>query len=229
MKIAEHFLSVQGEGLRTGHPTYFFRTVGCSVGKKICQHCDTDFERMNGWLGGGEYTLPDLLNFTYESGVRAVCFTGGEPLDDPELPEAISYFLDRGFVVQVETSGTRRLDVLPHGTHITVCPKPGYFEDQLYKATEIKVIVNGLGEMTDALRHGLQQTNPEYLESGRVWSWPSYGQAIEWSQIYPHVFLQPRNDKHTVNRMNLRHAEFLVSKAPTLKLSVQMHKLLEVR
>lgn len=38
MRIAERFLSIQGEGRMIGRLTYFIRTSGCSL---RCKWCDT--------------------------------------------------------------------------------------------------------------------------------------------------------------------------------------------
>jgi 7-carboxy-7-deazaguanine synthase len=83
-QIAELFKSVQGEGLYSGTPMAFIRFVGCSVGKKICQHCDTDFETMHPWHGGGEFSEAQLLDWVGD--YEHVCLTGGEPLDQDLEP-----------------------------------------------------------------------------------------------------------------------------------------------
>jgi len=49
--VAERFKSIQGEGLYAGTPMAFIRFVGCSVGKKVCNGCDTDFETTPWHLG----------------------------------------------------------------------------------------------------------------------------------------------------------------------------------
>lgn len=58
--IKEIFYTLQGEGLRTGRPSVFCRFAGCNLwsgresdrSKAICQFCDTDFVGTNGTLGG---------------------------------------------------------------------------------------------------------------------------------------------------------------------------------
>ena len=40
MKVVEHFLSIQGEGLQMGRLTYFVRGAGCNL---RCSWCDTGY------------------------------------------------------------------------------------------------------------------------------------------------------------------------------------------
>jgi len=49
--FAERFQAPQGEGHYTGTVFAFARLVGCSVGQKVCTHCDTEFNLMRDALG----------------------------------------------------------------------------------------------------------------------------------------------------------------------------------
>lgn len=204
--IAEKFKSIQGEGLYAGTPMAFIRFVGCSVGKTICHHCDTDFDKTYPWLGGGEFTDEELL--TWVRPYHHICLTGGEPLNQ-DLRPFLSLACD-GREFHIETSGT----IIPEWKdddlsyiHICVSPKPGFSEKMIQLADEVKVIVPGLG-------------NGE--------GWPTLDDARRWSYSKT-VFLQPRNAKYDINNLNLALCEKLVNENPTLRLSVQMHKILRVR
>lgn len=206
-EIAELFHSVQGEGVYTGTPMTFIRFTGCSVGKRICHHCDTDFSGVVPWKGG-HWTLSQLLQ---KVRCKHVCITGGEPLDiRPGDSLLFKELLRIGHTLHVETSGTVECDVRSHFDWVTVCPKPGFKLSMLEQAHEIKVIVGGLGTGT---------------------GWPTLEDALKWARDWPEkpVFLQPRNAKHEVDPLALAHAMELVMAHPELRLSVQMHKLLEVR
>lgn len=58
--VKEIFYTLQGEGRRAGRPAVFCRFAGCNLwtgreedrAKAICQFCDTDFVGTNGTLGG---------------------------------------------------------------------------------------------------------------------------------------------------------------------------------
>jgi organic radical activating enzyme len=206
-RIAEKFKSVQGEGLYCGTPMAFIRFVGCSVGKTICHHCDTDFEKEYGWLGGGTFTEDELI--TWIADYKHVCLTGGEPLDQ-FLKPLVARCTALAITSHVETSGTVIFDPMSHGllNHICVSPKPGYLTMMIDRADEIKVIVPGLGNGD---------------------GWPTLPDALSWALRGHKVFLQPRNAKHDINALNLALCEKLVTENPSLRLSVQMHKVLRVR
>lgn len=212
-QVAEKFKSVQGEGVYAGTPMAFIRLVGCSVGKKICQHCDTDFERTLPWRGGGEFDEIELLLWAHP--YTHICLTGGEPLDQ-ELMPLIERALTR-VMIHVETSGTVLPDWLLNCTSaevlkqlwITVSPKPGWLSQMVgYYANELKVIVPGLG-------------------NGQ--GWPQLDDALRWADEGKIVFLQPRNGKTDIDHVNLKYVQDLLIDHPNLRLSVQMHKILKVQ
>lgn len=244
--IAERFKSVQGEGVYAGTPMAFIRFVGCSVGKKICQHCDTDFDAPMEWRGGGEYSIAELLRWAYP--YEHICLTGGEPFDQPYLHYFAGTKIILGEVdipytplIHVETSGTV---IVPHDVHarrssywICVSPKPGYHEDTIRNADEIKVIVPGLGLITQSLT-SLYTSDKNLWGSKdmRNFKWPGLVEALEWATkpISPTgtkipVFLQPRNSKNEVDKTNLMYVMDLVREHPELRMSVQLHKILKVQ
>lgn len=98
LKIAEVFLSLQGETSLTGWPTVFIRLTGCPL---RCQYCDTAYA-----FHGGEWrTLEALLEQAAAFRVRHVCVTGGEPLAQKPCVELLRRLCDAGYVVSLETSG----------------------------------------------------------------------------------------------------------------------------
>lgn len=205
-QVAEKFKSLQGEGVYTGTPMAFIRFVGCSVGKRICNHCDTDFEKTLSWRGGGSFTGVELLEWAapYEH----VCLTGGEPLDQ-DLEPLLELAVQRNVMLHVETSGTKSLASLAEGNvWVCVSPKPGYLEESVSAADELKIIVPGLG-------------NGE--------GWMTLTDALFWAIRGKVVFLQPRNGKFDVDKTNLTYVLDILKDHPELRLSVQMHKILKVQ
>ena len=126
--VKEIFLTLQGEGARTGRRAVFVRFTGCNLwsgrekdrAKAICTFCDTDF------VGGTRYTLEQLVAEVSElwDSVPApyVVLTGGEPMlqVDAQLVAALKA---AGFEVAIETNGT--LPVEPMIDWICVSPKAG--------------------------------------------------------------------------------------------------------
>lgn len=136
-QVKEIFYTLQGEGRQTGRPAVFLRFAGCNLwngrehgrarGRGGCAAwCDTDFVGIG--PDGGQYHTADELadavaaRWPAWSGLRYVVCTGGEPtlqLDDP----AVAALHSRGFVVAIETNGTRPA---PDGVDwICVSPKAG--------------------------------------------------------------------------------------------------------
>ena len=68
--VKEIFYTLQGEGLRAGRPAVFCRFSGCNLwsGREedrqsaVCKFCDTDFVGINGTLGGKFETSLSLSN-----------------------------------------------------------------------------------------------------------------------------------------------------------------------
>lgn len=155
--VNELFETLQGEGFYTGVPAIFVRLQGCPVG---CSWCDTrhtwtlnpDAEVAIGqvveksvadgchaWQSAAE-----LLALVKARGycARHLVITGGEPcLYD--LRPLSALFLDAGFVVQVETSGTFAVEI-DDRAWVTVSPKVGMaggypvLTSALQRANEIK-------------------------------------------------------------------------------------------
>lgn len=223
-RIAEKFYALQGEGFWTGTPMFFIRFTGCTVGKAICHHCDTDFDNTLPWMGGGVFSAQDLSGWGYlvQPDCQRICFTGGEPLNQPDLEYLFQHLkgcnhfhLETSGTVPIPTWVTNRLYNEPHHSmwysryvYVCVSPKPGFIEEEVLKANEIKVIVNGLGN------------------GG---GWPTPADAKRWADAGKQVFLQPRNKKMEIDVHALKLAEELVLANPNFRLSTQLHKALSSR
>jgi len=211
----------------------FLRLTGCSVGKRICQHCDTDFDTTLPWLGGGDYNEAELALWTNH--YTHVCLTGGEPFDHETAP-LVHALRAKGKIVHVETSGTVAFDVDKHGQfdHICVSPKPGCRPDMLEIADEIKVIVPGLGTNESLLKlsgyggQGATPTDWGLRAVAGTLHWFTLDEARFWARKKI-VFLQPRNGKLDIDKDKLALCQQLVDQYPELRLSVQLHKVLRVR
>lgn len=231
--IAERFKSIQGEGVFAGTPMAFIRFCGCSVGKRVCSACDTDFEQPVLWRGGGEFSRDELIQWSkpYEH----ICLTGGEPFDQDLYP--IVAALQEEQMVHVESSGTKGFDAVgfkemwPDGmSWLCISPKPGWSEEAINVADEVKVIMPGLG----VLKQGVMQPTIRQLNTGtgsttETLNWPTLEDALRWANQGKIVFLQPRNERMDVDMNNLRLCQDIIAEHPKLRLSVQLHKILRVQ
>lgn len=239
-RVAEKFKSVQGEGVYAGTPMAFIRFVGCSVGKKICQHCDTDFDTTMPWRGGGEFSAERLMQWAEP--YQHICFTGGEPLDQDLY--SFLHHAENSTVFHVETSGTKPLPekgplASRSNSWICVSPKPGFLEDVVLAADEVKVIVPGLGtdeslarmrQVAEAWKVAEASTSEVHpLAAREGFRWPTLEDALRWAKMGKIVFLQPRNAKNDVDKQNLLYVQDLIRDHPQLRLSVQLHKILKVQ
>ena len=114
--IIESFISIQGEGLRTGRPTLFIRLNGCNLrcvfrnsAGKVASCCDTPYASFEGSFAEGKYTDDDVIKMlTNNPQVKDVVITGGEPLlNQTSLEEFIKKLREvRDFTLTIETNGT---------------------------------------------------------------------------------------------------------------------------
>jgi len=107
LRVAETFVSLQGEGRRAGLPTVFVRLTGCAL---RCRWCDTAWA----FHEGRARRLEDLEREVLDARVGHVCITGGEPLLQPSVvPLARRLAEDHGLDVVVETGGDQDVSILP--------------------------------------------------------------------------------------------------------------------
>ena len=105
LQVSEIFLSIQGEGSRTGWPCGFVRLAGCNL---RCAWCDTQYA----WSGGEPTALDDVVTRVAEMGCPRVEVTGGEPLLQAETPELLRRFCDAGYETLLETNGSQDISGL---------------------------------------------------------------------------------------------------------------------
>lgn len=105
MPVAERFVSINGEGLRTGQLSAFVRFAGCSL---ACSYCDTDWARTEA-AAVEHLTVEELADWAFAQPTACITLTGGEPLEQPALARLVAALLDRieerPRTIEVETNG----------------------------------------------------------------------------------------------------------------------------
>ena len=101
MRIAEIYLSRQGEGFLTGTESVFVRVSGCNL---RCHYCDTPFAS---WRPEGEdFSAAEIQEQVLAYDCPHVVLTGGEPLLFSELIPLCGGLRTRGRHITIETAGT---------------------------------------------------------------------------------------------------------------------------
>jgi 7-carboxy-7-deazaguanine synthase len=150
--VAEHFFSFQGEGLHIGRAAYFVRLYGCDV---QCTWCDSAFTWKKELRPKIERLSAEQISSLVSELHRDVfvVLTGGEPClyDLTAITDAIRA---QGRKIHLETAG--HLPIRGEFDCITVSPKWMFgkepLEENMGKATQIKLIVSGEKELKEQLQ-----------------------------------------------------------------------------
>ena len=181
LKINEIFFSIQGESSYVGFPTVFIRTTGCNL---RCTYCDTQYS----YYDGVEQTLESILQTTRAYGARHVCLTGGEPLLQKNVLPLMRALCDEGFLVSLETSGSRMCDLVDRRVKIILdvkTPDSGAANSFAYEnlqciseLTEFKFVICSEGDLDWSENFCRQH---EIFKKYSVLYSPSYGKiSPQW-------------------------------------------------
>ena len=119
-KVAEKFISINGEGPRAGELAVFLRFCGCNLN---CGYCDTRWANTD----DVKYELAsveDLVEYVKSTGVKNVTLTGGEPLLQADIACLIELLGASGAEVEIETNGS-----VPLKDILSISPRPAVTAD----------------------------------------------------------------------------------------------------
>ena len=201
LRVKEIFHSIQGEGPYTGHSAIFIRLAGCNLKCSFCdEHHSRPYEEME------EYHIISTIGKLAASvniSPKIIVVTGGEPfLQNFSFLSKMAH--EAGFQVHVETNGTlfhKEHDYQYHNMKIVCSPKKEKIVHPLMNKyiTWYKLIVKK-GDM-------FNQVN------------------INSRNIY----IQPMDEQCVIkNKENMEWAVYLC-KQYNYKLSLQTHKITQVR
>ena len=119
-KVAEKFVSINGEGPRAGELAVFLRFCGCNLD---CGYCDTR------WANTADVkfelaTAEELVEYVKSTGVKNVTLTGGEPLLQADIAYLIELLGASGAEVEIETNGSAPLKDI-----VSISPRPAVTAD----------------------------------------------------------------------------------------------------
>jgi 7-carboxy-7-deazaguanine synthase len=108
LRVAETFLSLQGESTWVGLPCFFIRLAGCNLD---CRDCDTREARDP--AVGTAWGIDALTAAAVAAAVPLAEVTGGEPLAQAATPDLCRALVAAGLTVLVETNGSLPIAPLP--------------------------------------------------------------------------------------------------------------------
>lgn len=200
LKVVEIFHSVQGEGANAGRSAVFVRLANCN---KNCWFCDTD------WSKGDEMTVQQLrdevgkLSGTDNYPDNLLIWTGGEPT--LQLTDEILAYFD-GYYNCIETNGTN--------------PVPERIE---YISCSPKVT-------PQILRKNFTHVNEFRYPIGAGDTLPGISELpVADHYFVSPIFLGEQKKRFEKVDQNIAYAIDFVQKNPRWRLSVQLHKFLNVR
>jgi 7-carboxy-7-deazaguanine synthase len=128
MKVSEIFYSIQGEGKRSGVPSFFIRTNNCNLRCKFSDNnlCDTPY---TSWTPEddkniGEMNIENILEEYKKCNTKDVVITGGEPtIQNDELGELCKGLKSLNAYITLETNGTITGDFINYIDLLSVSPK----------------------------------------------------------------------------------------------------------
>jgi 7-carboxy-7-deazaguanine synthase len=108
LRVAEMFVSFQGEGPSAGQRAAFIRLSGCGVGCSWCDEPQTwDWSRFSREQESRTVDVGEVRAWAADTGAGLAVITGGEPLAQRRAVTALAIILAAaGLRVEVETSGT---------------------------------------------------------------------------------------------------------------------------
>lgn len=107
MRVVEKFVSINGEGLRSGELAVFIRFANCNL---RCSYCDTKYSFINPIYT--EESIDELVKYVKSTGVKNVTLTGGEPLIQNEIKELMIELSNIGKRIEIETNGS--INIAPY-------------------------------------------------------------------------------------------------------------------
>lgn len=119
-RVAEKFISINGEGSRAGELAVFLRFCGCNLN---CGYCDTRWANTS----DVKYELisaEELVAYVKSTGVKNVTITGGEPLLQTDIAYLIELLGESGSEVEIETNGS-----VPLKNIVSLSPRPAVTAD----------------------------------------------------------------------------------------------------
>lgn len=230
LTLCEEFVSIQGEGRKSGQLSYFVRLAGCNL---KCSFCDEP----NHTNSKKYYKIleDDLFRKILNSQVKHVVITGGEPTMQKGIDLLIRKLHSYDLEVSVETNGFD-LDLVYEADLITWSPKYNFEEAFLNKA-EI-----ALAKKPETLINAdldIKIPWPSSIPEDKLFGYIKFlGDFVAGNAADIKVWLTPINDGLNIDVHNVKSAWDIIynervaklnDRVVQLNLNTQVHKFLNLR
>lgn len=107
-RVAEKFVSINGEGNKAGFLSVFIRFAGCNL---LCGYCDTKWAN-DEHIECSLMSADNIYQYIKATEIANVTLTGGEPLIQPDIKSLLLILCqDSSLNIEIETNGS--VDIYP--------------------------------------------------------------------------------------------------------------------
>lgn len=203
-KVAEKFISINGEGLKCGQLSVFIRFAGCNLS---CNYCDTKWANTSD-VKYKTMTEHEIYSYIKDTGITNVTLTGGEPLFQDGIISLLELLSnDNSISVEIETNGSINLnkfsalnnppcftmDYKLPDSNMEACMTTSNF-DYLTKKDVVKFVVSSINDLKKAK---LIMDKYSLTEKTNIYLSPVFG------KISPEAMVEFMKE-HKLNKVNLQ-------------------------
>lgn len=209
LRVHEIFSTIQGEGYDTGIPCTFVRLWGCNVKCVYCDQpqCKTDLKKMS---------VGKIVDEIRKLRVKSVCITGGEPLIQEEVYTLIYELVCLGYAVSIETNGTVEIQDTMRRSYKYVmdvkCPSSGVCYKNLFSNLAIL-------HPSDEVKFVIADEEDYNFMKKTLRQYPTKAK----------VLLSPMFDYNLKQTIGKDLCDWVLRDKLNVRLSLQVHKFLDVR
>lgn len=205
LEICEIFYSLQGESSYVGMPCVFIRLSGCNL---RCSYCDTRYSYQKGTMMDFASIIREVAQYP----AKLVELTGGEPLGQDDSVLLMQMLLEQGYTVLLETNGSLHLEEVPQA---------------VIKIVDVKCPGSGVSD--SFILQNLKLLQPQDELKFVLTDYADYAFARDFVRAHEldarTIHFSPVSDLLPPKLL----AEWLLEDGLRVKLSLQLHKILNLR
>ncbi|MDY0298338.1 MAG: radical SAM protein [Candidatus Cloacimonadaceae bacterium] len=205
LDICEIFYSLQGESSYMGMPCIFVRLSGCNL---RCSYCDTQYS----YQSGKRMHFDTILEQIDKYPAKLVELTGGEPLLQKQSNSFMQLLIEKGYTVLLETNGSLSIgDVPQEVVKILDVKCPGSGEENSFLLANLKLMTS-----KDELKFVLTSDQDYCYAREFIHKHSLQNKILHFSPV---IDLLPAE----------LLAKWILEDGLQVKLSLQLHKILNLR